>query len=712
MTDARAAQANEQPRRRPTRACTARTPSRLAPPAPTVARPTVARRESKVVAEVPTPIVLVPSPPPGEVNRWQLRSMWELASIFNFLKTFRSLLSLDSELSFNELESSLLVPNRMLEDVHIALLKGIPPISRTPLGRGTWVTILCKKLKDRWSWVAEGPCPIFASHGDEVAIYKELDPATRVEILKALCEIRVDQDDFRSHIDDSLKHGCPISVFRKERLMSDTYGTIYWYEEDSISGHRLYRELQQKVEIRTRGKVWGRTAPTPAAGQWETLATCIEEFQSVAEKLESSRNRHEAGLGIRIQNDIIPELEELQKKKERAIKRQQRQVLLLNNAFYGDGLAVGRSRRDRKPVTYTFDEYDRSINEAINFTKKRHPSPEPTARPVQTDRILRNGPADRGRHDLAEANDRLDAENGHEGIVEKAPAKIADQSDRSDQESPRAVGSRGERHRRRPQRYAGHDFVEAAYNDDDDQYSDDEIEGEVVYYDDAYGEGKEGSDTDEEYRGEEDGDMEEEEDEEEADIGSEDSDEDASLEDGLRGTHSNRYRRNEAKSRRKLKFVGDLQSGLRRSQRSTRSLIDYSKYEGSDYEEDTFDNPHRKRSSRVTGARSSNSSVDLEEDAESESFEARKADEGRDSGSEELAHTELESDIKKPIFRASENGESRPENEQSNVFVKRRFLDLNQIAPVGPGYDIPSSSSRGSDYAEAVDINHPVEQRD
>ena len=41
-------------------------------------------------------------------------------------------------------------------------------------------------------------------------------------------------------------------------------------------------------------------------------------------------------------------------KRERALKKQQRQAIQLDNALYGGGLAMGRSKRDRKPVNYTF----------------------------------------------------------------------------------------------------------------------------------------------------------------------------------------------------------------------------------------------------------------------------------------------------------------------------------------------------------------------
>lgn len=41
-------------------------------------------------------------------------------------------------------------------------------------------------------------------------------------------------------------------------------------------------------------------------------------------------------------------------RKERLLKKQHRQALLLDNFLSVDGLSLGRSLRDRKPVTYTF----------------------------------------------------------------------------------------------------------------------------------------------------------------------------------------------------------------------------------------------------------------------------------------------------------------------------------------------------------------------
>jgi hypothetical protein len=32
-------------------------------------------------------------------------------------------------------------------------LQSIPPVTRMAMGRGTWVTVLCRKLRDWWHWV-------------------------------------------------------------------------------------------------------------------------------------------------------------------------------------------------------------------------------------------------------------------------------------------------------------------------------------------------------------------------------------------------------------------------------------------------------------------------------------------------------------------------------------------------------------------------------
>ena len=112
------------------------------------------------------------------------------------------------------------------------------------------------------------------------------------------------------------------------------------------------------------------------------------------EKLNSSSSRIEISLGKKLTRDMLPEIEKEHKvpicslfflfisvftlvtlllnsnnsyllhpfiiyfflcqRKEKLLKKQHRQALLLDNYLVVDGLGVGRSLRDRKPVRYTF----------------------------------------------------------------------------------------------------------------------------------------------------------------------------------------------------------------------------------------------------------------------------------------------------------------------------------------------------------------------
>lgn len=331
-------------------------------------RPSGNRTVAKAIS-----LVLSSSLSPAQKDRLELRGMWELAAIINFFSVFRPILNLVHpwpEFTMDELESALLTPNPTLDTIHVTLLKGVPPAARVPLRGDTWPTVLSKKFKDWWWRVAGGPCPLIASQGAEIAAYREFDAPTRVRILLALCEMRVDQEDARNFIDDAVKNGRAISALRKERSGCGAEGTTFWLEDDQIMGQRLYREGQSTLKSRAKGWVKGRNVPPPSPGNWETVATNLEEFQEVSQKLTDSHNRMESAMGKKIFQGIMPQLEEIQKKKERMIKKQQREAVLLNSLLQGNGLAAGRSRRERKPVTYTFDEFDRSISEAIKFTKK------------------------------------------------------------------------------------------------------------------------------------------------------------------------------------------------------------------------------------------------------------------------------------------------------------------------------------------------------
>ncbi|KAG6529607.1 hypothetical protein ZIOFF_011816 [Zingiber officinale] len=619
------------------RACTSRPPSAAAsslPPPPERRLTRREKEEQQKAGRVITQLVEPPSPP--QLPRWELRSMWELASILNFLHVFRPLLNIVAEFSAEELETALLTPNSTLDDVHMPLLKVIPPVTRMALGRATWITVLCRKLRDWWHWVADGEVPIVASHGTEIEKYKTLQPMTRVVILKALCDIRVEQEDIRTFIDNSLKHGIQLSTFRKERIGSVSHGISYWYEDDPIVGHRLYREIRRVETKNTRAK---RSSATPSTSlQWETVATNLDEFQGV------SFFGHPP------------------QKKERLFKKQHREALLLDSFVTADGISL--------------DDYDRSISEAIKITKKRQCSPENVRKVVAASPELYangnwNGPSQ------IDPTDIDDAQSPHSNDKEETDV------DQQDENLDR-------RQRKRPQRYSEKDFVNTVSDIDADYGSDDDIVGEAVYDDEYLRSRKKrkalsGSEGDEEYRWEEEN-AEDEEDEEEEEYSlstSEDMEEQWHIK-----TFPSRTRRET-----KLRSVDKLQTGLRRSKRSMRSHINYRQYEQSDTDTDSA----RPADTDTDSARPGKSNAtDENSDASGDLELSTPSQDSAEEGSKELADREMTVDHIEDGHNEQQQAVEKMDNDREEEYglQRLRYLDLNKLA-TGTSFDEGPSTKDG-----------------
>ncbi|WOK99339.1 DDT domain-containing protein DDR4-like [Canna indica] len=643
------------------RACNSRPSPAAAARPPLPERRPVTRREKEEEQQGGKVVTsLVEPPSPSQLPRWELRFMWELASVLNFLHVFRPFLNIGVEFSAEELETALITPNSTLDDVHMPLLKAIPPVTRMALGRTTWVTVLCRKLRDWWHWVAEGEIPIVASHGTEIQTYRTLDPGTRIRILKALCDIRVEQEDIRNFIDDSLKRGIQLSHFRKERIGGDSHGISYWYEDDPIIGHRLYREIK-RVEVRkTKGK--GSSSSPLVSFQWETVATNLDEFEDVSEKLFSSKNKTEASLGKKLKIEYLPEIEKIHKKKERLLKKQHREALLLDSFITADGLSSGRSLRDRKPVTYTFDDYDRSINEAIKITKKRQSSPENSIRRV----VERPDVSNNGKLNGSLQTDPIDEDDA------RSP-KSSNDYEETDTEHQDEPLDRSNRRRKRPQRYSEGDFVDAVSDVDAGFDSDDDIVGEAVYDEEYLRSRKQrkvssGSEGDEEYRWEEEN-AEDDEEEEYSLSTSEDMEEQQ---------RHNKFRRR-TRQGRKLRSVDELQTGLRRSRRATRPRVNYRQYELSDTETDST----KPGKSNATDANSDASDDLVLSTASQDSRDEENSEEIADNKMSEnhVDHTDVADKEQHEAMQKTDSSVQEGEGAQ-----RIRFLDLNELAP-GMGFD-------------------------
>ncbi|MQM09027.1 hypothetical protein Taro_041887 [Colocasia esculenta] len=377
-------------------------------------------------------------------------------------------------------------------------------------------------------------------------------------------------------------------------------------------------------------------------------------------KLISSQNRTEAALGKKLKIDFLPEIEKIHKRKERLLKKQHREALLLDSFLTADGLSSGRSLRDRKPVTYTFDDFDRSINEAIKITKKRQSSPEQhvvrreaSTKPEAFTNGRWNGPPQTPHHDS----------------YESFSPKSKDYEE-TDGEHGSGTLDRRNRRRKRPQRYSEKDFVEAI-SDNEADFDSDDIMGEAIYDDEYLRNRKQkkvssSSEEDEEYRWEEENLEDEEEEADDSLSASDDSDE--------------TQPRAPSRSRRtKLRSVDELQSGLRRSKRSTRPRINYRQYELSDSD---VDSTKPDKSNASDGQSDASNDLDLSvpsEDSQEDGDGSK--EQGADQGSGELEEKENKSVLKV----------STPDQEGNGELKRPRYLDLNEVAPSsgfddGPGF--------------------------
>eukprot|EP00897_Mesotaenium_endlicherianum_P009828 jgi/Mesen1/8874/ME000530S08282 len=641
----------------------------------------------------------------GTTDRQALRGMWELASVLHFFQVFREVLDLDLDFSAEELETGLVNAGHghILKDVHIAILKGILPPTRPPPDRSTWATVLCKKVINNWLWLTgEEPrlCPLHLAQGDEEGMYQNLTGPDRLRVLKALCELRLDQEDMRAHIDLQLRHKVPIDTFQMAPLATDPSGTRYWYADDSSVGHRLYKEGPPALQKTRHG---GKRAPVPTSGSWEAVACNYDEFVEAGERLACSRQRSEARVGRHIKEVVLPTLEEIERRRERALRKQQKQAMYLDTLLNGGGLAAGRARRERKPVSYTFDDFERSIDAAIRAPKKGQPlAAEPGIRPG-----LRSSGAD-GPHpgglpgeaagasplvedeveegEIAPAMDPTgpreeEGEEGEEVAQENGDAeeKVGEtgenghghghghgrarghaqrmQQEPAAAERPLGTSLRSGRTSRKPVLFAADGADVVPMDDVADLYSDSDIEGEVVYSEEYEKERKRKrkparSDDDEEYNAEE---VEEDDNDDPDEFGGqlldradrqswEDDDEEEEEDEDYGRKKKKRVTRGRKGGGGRDRDAHN-EEGLRRSSRSTKRTVDYSRLDDSDAEAEGWANEEQKgarkqssRSRRPTGRSSVKEEEDWqtedddEEDEEAEEEEEEEDDEGGAGG--------------------------------------------------------------------------------
>jgi hypothetical protein len=239
------------------------------------------------------------------------------------------------------------------------------------------------------------------------------------------------------------------------------------------------------------------------------------------------------------------------------------------------------------------------------------------------------------------------------------------------------------RRRKRSQRYT-QDFVEDVSDIDPNFDSDDDIMGEAVYDEEYLRSRKQhktssASGDDEEFQME---DAEDDEEEEEYSLStSEDIEE------------PQRHKKLETRGRRgaKLRSVDEIQTGLRRSKRSSRPRINYQQYDFSD----TDTEPGKTRKSDASDPDAGSDAENDMEPSTSSQEQEEEEDDSPDECNDNNVNNKMEEDNgvaehkdqaeeQQPPQQQPVDKMNPPSKESENV--GRTFLDLNELAP-GGGFD-------------------------
>lgn len=215
-----------------------------------------------------------------------------------------------------------------------------------------------------------------------------------------------------------------------------------------------------------------------------------------------------------------------------------------------------------------------------------------------------------------------------------------------------------------------------AISDNEAEYDSDDIMGEAIYDDEYLRNRKQkrvssSSEEDEEYRWEEEN------------LEDEEADDSLSASDDSDESQGNR--RAPTRSRRtKLRSVDELQSGLRRSKRSTRPRINYLQYEVTDSDVESA----KPDKSSASGGRS-DASNDLDASTPSKDSQEDGNDSKEQGGDQGPVDIEMKDD--KPMPKVS------PDPEGNGEVKRPRYLDLNEVAPIsgfddGPGFIMKDES--------------------
>ncbi|XP_058794615.1 protein split ends-like isoform X2 [Phymastichus coffea] len=281
---------------------------------------------------------------PTFIGILDIQSWWEVPSIAHFCSLFRDAFNL-LDFDIEDLEEALLTDSgtegHLLQELIVRLLEGcLPEDTRNDISTFNYQMFLRRLFRKKCQECnRENP---FNTDTD----FELLPLRQKVEILRALCDFRLDAND----VEESLGNLDSDSL-RVEPLGHDHKNSAYWY----FYGTRLYREdfvdtsdtVSQKQKSRSRDKRHkrrrGRLAKEEEEEEekeencpvytnrnkgresiWQVVCFTLQDWSRLVEKFKDSEFATERKLYKTLSKDFMPEIPKLFDLKE---KQQRRKIL-------------------------------------------------------------------------------------------------------------------------------------------------------------------------------------------------------------------------------------------------------------------------------------------------------------------------------------------------------------------------------------------------
>ncbi|CAI6365985.1 unnamed protein product [Macrosiphum euphorbiae] len=239
----------------------------------------------------------------------EIQTWWEIPSIAHFCNVFTLIIKDISRIDINELENAIEENSNLLTDMAIRFTK---ICGFYDPNTNEWWNFMKRKFQCK--------CSIYNLKYslDEATYFDDLTRKQKVEALYIFCNIILDVKHIQNKISSNPKIWHMLNV---KPLGSDENKSVYWY----FGSSKLYREdFENSFDISTNlpvnhnfhGKI--PCEPYPSAvfgsGKWNTICNNIDNWNSLADTTEYSKNVNVRYLHKEISNIII-NLPKVKKKK-------------------------------------------------------------------------------------------------------------------------------------------------------------------------------------------------------------------------------------------------------------------------------------------------------------------------------------------------------------------------------------------------------------